>query len=357
MDKSYPGYLASWKWWSCFQVPRIINTIILLTDFNDDVRLPWIRQFFANVHLTKALTEITGPWATATHNCGQAPIDEIFVSPELLPMLKGVYLTFNAGIPSNHQALWIDLPSTVLEFDEYTLKKPQAHWLQCKDPRVVATYLTNLSLQLTQANTFHRIEQLLPAMTKGWLMWEQQQEYESLDCTATSARIQAEWQCRKLKMGKIPWSPDLMRAINWVLYWKGMILRANGHQIGTSVLHTPACKGGFEHNIMSIHLLMETLQDELAKAYCWYHQLKKEPHNCDTWIGQLIEAQAPVTWQKKKKLWKQIQCREQARLTARQVKFALGKLIAHQPLAIVSEPVDHNTQQECTQSQPLNVLV
>jgi len=139
-----------------------------------------------------------------------------------------------------------------------------------------------------------------------------------------------------------------MRAINWVLYWKGMILQANSHQMGTSVLRTRARKGGFQHNLMSIHIPMVSHQDELAKAYHQYHQLKKQPHIRDTWIGQLIKVQAQVTGQKKKTLWKQIWCRKQARLTARQVKFALGKLIAHQPLAIVSEPVDHTTRQECT---------
>jgi len=243
------------------------NSIILLMDFNEDVRLPWIWQFFANVQLIKALTEITGPMVTATHNHGQAPINGIFVTPELLSMLKGSYLTFDTGILSNHWALWINLPSIALGFNDYILRKH----LQCKDPWVVATYLNSLLLQLTQANTFHQIEQLLPAMTQQQLMQEQQPEYKSINQAVMSTHIQTEWQCQKLKMGKIPWSPDLTWAINHVLYWKGVISQVKGHQVGTSILCTCTRKGGFQHNLMTIHLPMESLQDELAKAYHRYH--------------------------------------------------------------------------------------
>jgi len=50
--------------------------------------------------------------------------------------------------------------------------------------------------------------------------------------------------------------------------------------------------------------------------YGQYHRLKKDPNSRDTWLGQLIEAQAQATGRKKKLLWKQIQSREHIRLTA-----------------------------------------
>jgi len=78
----------------------------------------WIKTYFTQLNLAKALTEITGPLSMATHNCGTAPIDSIFVSSELLPHLTGGYLEFKARIPSDHCTLWINLPGVVLGFDE-----------------------------------------------------------------------------------------------------------------------------------------------------------------------------------------------------------------------------------------------
>jgi len=74
------------------------DSIILLTDFNEDVRLLWIHKFFANVDLVKVLTKLTGPIATVMHNHGQLPIDGICISPQLIPAITGGYLAFEAGI-------------------------------------------------------------------------------------------------------------------------------------------------------------------------------------------------------------------------------------------------------------------
>jgi len=109
--------------------------IIVLTDFNDDVRLPWIRKFFGNMNLVEALTNLTGLPSTATHNRGSNPINGIYVSTGLLLSLTGGYLAFDAAIPSDHWALWIDIPGTILGLDEeYRIHKAKVRRLQCRDP-------------------------------------------------------------------------------------------------------------------------------------------------------------------------------------------------------------------------------
>jgi len=93
------------------------------------------------------------------------PINGMYVSPSLIAVITGGYLAFEAGIPSNHRALWIDIPREVLGLeDNYTPWKPSTRWLQCKDPHVVAKYLQSLSMYLTQENLFTWIEQLIPVM-------------------------------------------------------------------------------------------------------------------------------------------------------------------------------------------------
>jgi len=110
--------------------------------------------------LVEVLTELTGPIATATHNRGQVLINGIYVTPLIIPAITGGYLAFEAGIPSNHRALWIDVPGEVLVGlnDSNTPRKPSAQQLQCKDPKVIKKYLTNLTTYLTQENVFNWIE-------------------------------------------------------------------------------------------------------------------------------------------------------------------------------------------------------
>jgi len=67
----------------------------------------------------------------------------------------------------------------------------------------------------------------------------------------------------------------------------------------------------------------------------------------------LIDAQAQATNQKKNIMWKQIQSREHIQLTAQQVKFMLGKVTAHQPLAIMSKPTERDHRRECMTKQAL----
>jgi len=181
------------------------DEIIILTNFNEDVRLDWIRKFFNKLNLVEVLTELTGLPPTATHNRGSTAIDGIYVSQRLLPLITGGYLAFDAGIPSDHRLLWIDIPGTVLGFDEETkIHKPKARRLQCRDPRVVQRYTEALSNSLMQSNAFQRLEQLQTSITQHRLTREQQQIYEDLDRAASHARLQAEHQCCKFKMSKVP---------------------------------------------------------------------------------------------------------------------------------------------------------
>jgi len=158
-------------------------------DFNEDVQLPWIRQFFANINLIEAISTITGSPPTATYNQGTMPIDGIYVSPDLLLLIQGGYLAFDAGILSDHRALWIDIPGSLRGLDdEGKLCKPGAQRLQCRHPRVVSKYAQSLVSQLERENAFQQIGNLVPALNRQRLTRKQQWEYEEIDRVTTTAR-------------------------------------------------------------------------------------------------------------------------------------------------------------------------
>jgi len=120
-------------------------------------------------------------------------------------------------------------------------------------------------------------------VTPGRMTWVQQIEYKTIDCEVTTAQSLAEWQCCKFKMGQVPWSPALTKAIYWVLYWKGIIIsRSKGCCIGSLVLCSRAKKGGSTHTTNTVQLPVETLQLELKKVYTRYHCIKNDPNSWDT---------------------------------------------------------------------------
>jgi len=49
-----------------------------------------------------------------THNQGSNPIDGIFIPTTLIPAVTSGYLAFGKGIPSNHRAIWINVPLAAL---------------------------------------------------------------------------------------------------------------------------------------------------------------------------------------------------------------------------------------------------
>jgi len=45
------------------------------------------------------------------HQQGSKPIDGIFMSYYLISSYTGGYVAFGKGVPSDHQALWLDIPA------------------------------------------------------------------------------------------------------------------------------------------------------------------------------------------------------------------------------------------------------
>ncbi len=213
--------------------------------------------------------------------------------------------------------------------------------------------MNHLSQTLDEMHAFQRLAILRSEIHQTRLTRAQQQEYEELDRTATFARLSAEKHCRKFKMGQVPWTPDLTRKIYRILYWKGVASRAQGHRIGTSVLRSRARKAGLQHTLEVLQLPIETIKNNIAKAIRQYRHIKQDSDRRDTWLGQMIAAQVQATGQTPKHLWQQIRTRERIQLTAKQVKTALGKVITHRPLAIVSEPESTGSRRECTTRQAL----
>jgi len=84
--------------------------------------------------------------------------------------------------------------------------------------------------------------------------------------------------------------------------------------------------------------LIPVVKTFISKAYKQFRHLKKDDTHRDSWIAQLIAAQASVWNWPKKAIWKQLRSTERIQRTAKNVRQALHKMQAHNPLAMVEAP-------------------
>jgi len=78
-----------------------VENIIVMTNFNKDIHLAWIKQVFhCFLDMQEALTMILSEPSMAMHNRYSKPIDGIFVSQKLLPSIMGGYLAFGQEYPA-----------------------------------------------------------------------------------------------------------------------------------------------------------------------------------------------------------------------------------------------------------------
>jgi len=84
-----------------------------------------------------------------------------------------------------------------------------------------------------------------------------------------------------------------------------------------------AKKAGLTHDLQNIHLSKELIALNLKPAYQMYQRLKRDPKQQDTWLGQLVDAQATAR-NCTKTIMVQSQAMEHIQTTTHQVKFTLG---------------------------------
>jgi len=197
------------------------DTVIVSGDMNDNVRSQKIQQKLRSSRLVEGLTT-QHRLPPATHNCGSLPIDGIFLPSALLDHCELGYLEFGEAIPSDHRALWIDIPANyICPEGKEGIERPLARCLHPKDPRVVARYNELLWESLQEAQLAQQARELSQQMGVR-LTRSQQLEYESIGKAATELKRYAENKCRKLKAGTAPWCPQVSKEINQILYWKGL---------------------------------------------------------------------------------------------------------------------------------------
>jgi len=121
---------------------------------------------------------------------------------------------------------------------------------------------------------------------------EHKKELNSIDQVLMMAKQGTENYCQKLKSGQVKWCPWVMVAINQILLWKSILKRELGGKVGLSVLRKHTKKAGVDSVPYLGTYPIPVLKELISKAYKNFWHLKQDDTWCNTWIAQLIWAQA-----------------------------------------------------------------
>ena len=113
------------------------------------------------------------------------------------------------------------------------------------------------------------------SITDNKLNEYQREEYEEIDRIKTFAMEEAERQCRKLKMGEIPWSPELQKVRNKIEYLTLSMRRKLGRKVHAVTLIRTSKKAGMQVEAKTANQIEAMIKDE----YKIYRKLKKSSKN------------------------------------------------------------------------------
>jgi hypothetical protein len=89
------------------------KSMVLLADWNVDVRWEKTRKYMADLGMREVITEFHGDACPRTYNRGSKPIDGIFITQDLC-IAQGGYIPFGMGIGSDHICMWIYILTRLL---------------------------------------------------------------------------------------------------------------------------------------------------------------------------------------------------------------------------------------------------
>jgi hypothetical protein len=115
--------------------------MVLLVDWNSDVRGEKTRKYMADLGMRKIIMEFHGDAGPPTYNIGSKPIDGIFMTQDLY-IVQGGYIPFGMGIGSDHRCLWLDIRTRVLMGQEFEQSRNfAARRIKCNGLRVRNKYI------------------------------------------------------------------------------------------------------------------------------------------------------------------------------------------------------------------------
>jgi hypothetical protein len=328
------------------------DLIVLAMDANDPIVSCSLTTTIQHLGLREIFLASHDGIPPPTYNRGVDAIDAIYVSPALVGCRCG-YMAFGAAIPSDHRALWVDIPFQ-LAFGHHLppVVFPNARRLKCQDPRIVKRYLQLLE-EFVQRHRLPERAFALQEQCSYPLSPLHAAEWEAIDSLRVQGMLYAERRCRKLHMGGVSWSPDVQRSMDLILLWQLVCKRKKGVHVGSRVIQRVASKVGVSNALSSS---LEEAVSSLRQAHRDYKVTKRNaPSSRKTWLENLAQALSEAGKGNQATCLRALQHREQQRSMARQIKRITsssrgGGVTMVQSQSSEGSWVEHSTPQDIEQA-------
>ena len=207
----------------CTQIQEAMqqgDQIIVAIDANDDLRAGEVQQKLSHCGLVDINLFKHGAHTLGTYNRGTAPIDGLWVSSTLMGSQCG-YLPHGEGPPGcDHCILWMDIPKLMVFGNKITSHRPSVRRMKTKDPRIVRRFNDYMVGKLHDHNLLDRCRDLHAQTLLGEWTEQMAAEWEDLDRLRMTFLAQADKKCRKLRMGNVPYSPQVSHAMKVIWAWR-----------------------------------------------------------------------------------------------------------------------------------------
>ena len=259
------------------------DMLILGIDLNGDVRDEMNKEFFHRLGMREVLMERHGDDAPETYADGSKPIDGIFASYSL-DITAGGYLAFGDISETDHRGLWIDIPMHSIFGSWATISRAPARRIISGRLKVEKKYSSRLEKHLKRFKCLSRARAntraaVFPASAEG------NHEWEKLDKIMVEGRRYAEKRCRRLKMGGVPWTPELGMAYDMTALCRQMIKRRLYKRVSSRYIdHLCRATGEAAVKHMSLEELLRKQRESKAK----WRALKKNADASRTRFYELL---------------------------------------------------------------------
>jgi hypothetical protein len=196
-----------------------------MMDANEHVTRGWLSKVFKDLGLHESIiskhSNLHPP--VATWQEGVKPIDSIFTTLDLSNAHSG-YLAFGEGFHSDHRLAWLDIPyQATFGHTHPPLKTQQPSRLSLQDPRIVAKYHTHVLEEYEAHLAYDRVDDLCKAVEQGADLNTIILLYNGLNMLSRRLRKKVEKLLQKLKLGKVPWLPEIQRLMDERKLWSNVV--------------------------------------------------------------------------------------------------------------------------------------
>jgi hypothetical protein len=192
--------------------------------------------------------------------------------PEAAALWNQSLLDLEQWMTNNLGGIWADFEFVnVFGFKMQNIIAPKARRLKSDNVRVRRRFQTKYKQYIKEHQLDRKLYNLQQTITTP-------QEFNTIMVQRKKGIQIADKQCRKLKMGGVPYSNKYKRAVSRIAVWKAVITKHKGCKFSMSKLRRLEKEAGIQN---SLHTDLDKAKIELNKEYKEYWKIKKKAGNTE----------------------------------------------------------------------------